>query len=302
MFLAEGQLVTVQELLMGLAVPSGNDAAVAIAMFSSGTVEAFCRKMNSEMEKLGLRQTRFVDTSGYSALNTTTAREYATLARAYVERFPYALAEYHSRQSIVYPQPKNLPRGRSAQQSIGQTNTNRGLFLIPGCDGLKTGYIPESGYNLALTVRRGDARLIAVTLGGPGATTVAGNAYRFNDAEAITEWFFSRYATRDAEDIAPLAVRVTKGVQRSLYLVPAYTAPLTVPATRLGELPVDAAKRVTLRVEAPATLQAPVRAADSVGTVQFVLDDVVLAAIPLVADRGVGETRNPVRRLYNWLF
>jgi D-alanyl-D-alanine carboxypeptidase (penicillin-binding protein 5/6) len=292
MFLGPGQVITVDEVLTGLAVASGNDAAVAMAMFSSGTVEAFCQKMNSEMEKLGLRQTRFVDTSGYSELNTTTAREYAALARTYVTRFPQALAEYHSRQTIIYPR----------ENGIEQSNTNKGLSLIPGCDGLKTGYIPESGYNLALTVRRGDVRLISITLGGPGATTAMGNAYRFGDAGTITEWFFSRYTTRPAEDIAPIAVRVTRGVRRSVNLVPAYTAPLTVPVTRLGELPLDAAKRVTLRIEAPSVLQAPVHTADSVGSVQFVLDDVILAAIPLVTDRVVRETRNPLRRLQNWLF
>jgi D-alanyl-D-alanine carboxypeptidase (penicillin-binding protein 5/6) len=292
MFLGPGQVVTLGELLTGLAVASGNDAAVALALFSSGTVEAYCQKMNSEMEKLGLRQTRFVDTSGYSARNTTTAREYAALARVYVERFPQALAEYHSRRAIVYPREKG----------IAQNSTNKALFLIPGCDGLKTGYIPEAGYNLALTVRRGDTRLIAVTLGGPGTATAVGNVYRFGDATAITEWFFATFATRPADTIAPIAVRVKKGVRRSVNLVPAYTAPLTVPAVNPGELPEDAAKRVTLRIEAPAVLEAPIRAADAVGYVQFVLDDVILAAVPLVTDRTVRETRNPLRRLQDWLF
>ena len=109
MFLGEGQTVTLRELLLGLAVASGNDAAVAVAHYVSGSVDSFIERMNLEMKKLGLEKTHFVEPSGYSELNVTTPREFATFARQYILRYPEALRDYHSQLSISYPQEKNLP-------------------------------------------------------------------------------------------------------------------------------------------------------------------------------------------------
>ena len=149
MFLAEGQIVTLRELLLGLAVASGNDAAMAVAHYVSGSVDAFVQRMNREMELLGLEKTRFVEPSGYSELNLTTPREFAAFARVYLSRYPESLENFHSQPSISYPQEHNLAewhKGEGKNQPIFQQSTNKLLGVLPGCDGLKTGFIYESGY------------------------------------------------------------------------------------------------------------------------------------------------------------
>ena len=122
MFLGEGQTVTLRELLLGLAVASGNDAAIAVAHYTCGSVESFVERMNSEMEALGLVHTRFVEPSGYSELNLTTPREFAAFAKTYIERYPESLTLFHSQPSISYPQEHNLA---SWHKGTGQEKQRR---------------------------------------------------------------------------------------------------------------------------------------------------------------------------------
>ncbi|MGP1459622.1 MAG: D-alanyl-D-alanine carboxypeptidase family protein, partial [Treponema sp.] len=180
MFLGKNQRVTVEELLTGLAVCSGNDAAYALSFYVSGSMAAFVAEMNAAAAEHGLIHTHFEEASGYSERNTTTAREIAAFAKIYLERFPEALPLFHSRLSFKYPQAHNLApedggtlraqdwsRGLPERITMGiyQENTNPLLGRLEGADGLKTGFIDESGYNLVLTVKRGAMRIISVTLG-----------------------------------------------------------------------------------------------------------------------------------------
>ena len=103
MFLGEGQRVTLEELLLGLSICSGNDAAYALAYTICGTMEAFVERMNQVAADLGLVHTHFVESSGYSELNTTTAREMAAFCRVYLEKHPDSLSRYHSVQKFPYP-------------------------------------------------------------------------------------------------------------------------------------------------------------------------------------------------------
>jgi len=210
MFLAKGQRVSVRELLLGLAVASGNDAAAAIADFVSGSQSAFVERMNAETEKLGLRYTRFADASGYSELNATTAREFASFARTYLHLYPEALKEFHSVQTLRYPQSHNNPRENQSPPVV-QKNTNPALGVIPGANGLKTGFIPESGYNLSLTVERDNLSILSVTLGGPGQGTVQGNAYRLKDAQSLTDYAYNNFKTASIADSAQIPVGIIGG-------------------------------------------------------------------------------------------
>ena len=292
MFLGEGQIVTLRELLLGLAVASGNDAAMAVASYVSGDVATFVQRMNHEMELLGLEKTRFVEPSGYSELNLTTPREFAAFARTYISRYPEALADFHSQTSISYPQEHNLAewhKGEGKEQPIYQQSTNKLLGVLPGCDGLKTGFIFESGYNLSLTARRGETRFLSVTMKGPGSGSVEGNRYRVADGTALMEWAFSCFATHYKSDVAPVAVPVLGGADNFVALAPSHTEPLTVPALLQDRDASAAASSVTAQITLPSYVQAPLQAGDIVGKITYSVGNVVLEEVPLVAITAVDE-------------
>jgi D-alanyl-D-alanine carboxypeptidase (penicillin-binding protein 5/6) len=306
MFLGPGQTVTLHELLLGLAVSSGNDAAVAVALYSAGSEAAFCAKMNAEMAKLGLTYTRFDDPSGYSDLNTTTAREFAAFAKKYVETYPEALEVYHAQKSFAYPTALNYPGQRQPGNTIVQEAKNTALGVIDGADGLKTGFIPEAGYNLALTVRRDGVRVISVTLGGPGRNTREGNANRIQDARIATDWAFASFYTRpfggfQTEDSVAYAAIVLGGKENSVRLVPANTDALTVPAIIAGESAKQTAERVIVTAEYPKALKAPFAAGAQAGKLVYQVDGIVLQEVPLVTDRTV-VAGNVFKRLLDAAF
>ncbi|PKL13971.1 MAG: D-alanyl-D-alanine carboxypeptidase, partial [Spirochaetae bacterium HGW-Spirochaetae-6] len=171
MFLEPGQKVSVFELMQGLAIPSGNDAAVALAEFVSGSVEQFTQLMNEEAKKLGFSHLYFEDASGLSEKNTITAREFAFFCHKYLELHPESIQELHMHQEFTYPLSKNLPdTHRRNARPIKQRNRNSLLRQVPGVDGLKTGYIDESGFNIAFTADREGTRLVGVILGVRGKT------------------------------------------------------------------------------------------------------------------------------------
>ena len=301
MFLAEGQTVTLRELLLGLAVASGNDAAVAVAHYVSGSVDKFIERMNREMELLGLEKTRFVEPSGYSELNLTTPREFAAFARVYLARYPESLEAFHSQPSISYPQEHNLAEWhQDKDQAIFQQSTNKLLGVLPGCDGLKTGFIYESGYNLSLTAQRGETRFISVTMMGPGVGSVEGNRYRIADGTNLMEWAFSTFATHFKADVEPLAIPVLGGHKNSVVLAPLHTNDLTVPAILKDQSPATAANSITAQINIPSYVQAPLQAGDVVGKITYSLGNIVLEEVPLLAVTPV-EDGNVFKKLVDKL-
>ncbi|MCM1320646.1 MAG: D-alanyl-D-alanine carboxypeptidase [Bacteroides sp.] len=294
MFLAEGQIVTLEELLTGLAVASGNDAAAAVAHYFGGTVSAFVERMNEEARKLGLQKTHFEEPSGYSEKNVTTAREFSAFARVYISRFPYALEKFHARKMIAFPQEHNLPqhlRGNGAQPIV-QYNTNKLLGKLAGADGLKTGFIYESKYNLALTAERNGTRYISITMLGPGENSAEGNAFRLQDGTALMEWAFAGFHSAQKPDAASvLPVFGAKGKTRAVRLVPANGAPLTVPHIA----GTDAETPLAVHVSLPSFLNAPVAAGTEYGTATYMLGSVPLETVPLVAERSAAEG-NPLKK------
>lgn len=153
MNLKKGERVTVKELIEGMAVASGNDACIAVAEHLSGSVSRFVKRMNKKAKKLGLRHTYFATPNGLPAKRQlTTARDMMILGAAYVKRFPNALA-IHSLPSITH-------------NDYTRRNSNRLLGKCAGVDGLKTGYVNASGFNIIVTAKRNGRRILAVVLGG----------------------------------------------------------------------------------------------------------------------------------------
>ncbi|MBQ9539787.1 MAG: D-alanyl-D-alanine carboxypeptidase [Treponema sp.] len=294
MGLSEGEHVTLRELLLGLAIASGNDASIACAYHIAGSMEEFVRRMNAAVQELGLEKTHFVESSGYSAENVTTAREFATFATAYIKKFPFALREFHSRESLSYPLRRNLSQAELASgrnYTYTQKNTNKLLGQIKGCDGLKTGFIEESGYNISVTAEQNGTRFLAVTLRGPGSGTAEGNKYRVQDNIKLFNYAFSSFAdyhgTRAASDGSrehAWTVAQVGGKGGSVRLVPALDETFTVPILD-QDSPTAAASSVYVTVEIPDMILGEIRCGDSYGTIRYWLDDRELRALPLVADR-----------------
>jgi D-alanyl-D-alanine carboxypeptidase (penicillin-binding protein 5/6) len=271
MYLQEGMSVPFDDLLRGMAVISGNDAALTVARVLAGSASAFAELMNAEANRIGLSETRFVEPSGLSENNLTTAREMATLARTYLRRHPDSIANYHSRTTMNFPRADVMPAGVDPPAiKILLQSTNKLLFSYDGCDGLKTGYIDESGYNLVATAERDGTRFIVVTLGGTG-----GPAGREKAGRALLDWAFSSWRT--VRPVAPElpAVRTWGGATETVSLSYADPTVFTVPTVL--------AAGVSARVEAETEIEAPVTAGTRLGRVIFTSGGSIVRRIDLVA-------------------
>jgi D-alanyl-D-alanine carboxypeptidase (penicillin-binding protein 5/6) len=281
MFLEPGQKVTVGELMEGLAIPSGNDAAIALAQHVAGSVDAFVALMNKEAQEMGYKSMRFADPAGLSAQNQVTAREFADFARRYIEMHPEALTELHSRREFTYPKPQNLPPDKKDVRPITQYNRNTLLGVVEGVDGLKTGFIDEAGYNIALTAKRGDMRLVAVILGAPGRNEAEGSRNRHEAGAALLEWGFQNFVTVKPEVPALQPVRVWKGAANQVQLQPERDVILTVPRGQ--------EKKVAVAVEQEKEVIAPVKKGDKLGELILSVDGKEMARVKLVAQAEVAQ-------------
>jgi D-alanyl-D-alanine carboxypeptidase (penicillin-binding protein 5/6) len=278
MYLGPNQVLTVQQLMQGLVVDSGNDAAVELADQIAGSVSGFAALMNQEAARLGYSSMRFVEPAGISADNRITAREYADFCRHFIAAHPDALRDLFSLRELTYPLPENLINGNN-EKPITQENRNALLGKYEGIDGLKTGYIDEAGYNIAATAERGDMRLIAVMLGIPDVGRVNGAVVRTRESEALLDYGFANFIVlRPAHD-EPLPVRVWKGGQRSVLLGPVSDPLVVVPRSREHD--------VQTRIEQERETMAPVQAGQVLGHLVVQIGDVELTRFPLAAQADV---------------
>ncbi len=204
MGLRTGDIVPVGELIKGMAVVSGNDACVAIAEHMNGSVEAFVRQMNIKADQLGMNDSTFQTPNGLPAKGQfTTARDIAKLSTAYLRRYPESL-NIHSMQSYTY-------------RTSTHRNANRLLGTCQGVDGLKTGFVCASGYNLAATAIRGDHRLIAVVLGAPSAGIRARETARLLEMgyDSLSTGTVLVRALDDSSLSCPVPARSSRTVRKS---------------------------------------------------------------------------------------
>ena len=210
MNLAPGQKLSLRELLLGMAVFSGNDAAAAVALRFAPGIPEFTGMMNREAEAMGLLKTRFADASGYSENNMTSAREFGEFCKLYLEAHPESLRDYHSVREFAYPKAENVSElYRDNPGTRIQKNRNTLLGKVEGVDGLKTGFIFESGYNIALTAERRGTRFIVIILGAPAGW--GGDRIRDDEGKQLLDWAFGNYRTLRPSPGELPGVRVWKG-------------------------------------------------------------------------------------------
>ena len=271
MFLEKGQRVNFEELLKGLAVSSGNDAAVAIAEFmAGGDLGSFVNLMNINVLNLGLLNMHFVDTSGYSDSNEITAIEMALFSGTYIEKFEFML-RIHSLESFIYPKPENLgDKSASNVLNLKQHNKNLLIYSYPYADGLKTGYIGKSGLNIVATAKRGEMRLISVILGVDNG----GEKRRALIAEKLFEYGFNNY--HKFSFIVKSKERVYNGETSTVDVSSRVPFRYVFSKDEVDRVRVDSRMR---------NLVAPLGGDDAVGKAEFFLDNDKLGELDLFSKR-----------------
>jgi D-alanyl-D-alanine carboxypeptidase (penicillin-binding protein 5/6) len=258
MFIEPRKPVNVDELLKGLIIQSGNDAAVALAEATSGNVSTFAETMNKEAKRLGMKNSNFTNPDGLpDPTHVTTVRDLALLARALIIDHPDYF-KYYSMKEFVY-------------NKIKQSNRNRLLWTDPTVDGMKTGFTNAAGYCLVATALRGDRRVLTVLVGADTRTA------RTEESLKLLNWSFQNFETVKLFDKTHPAAeaRVWKGVAESVKLGSLLPVVVTVPKGKATEV-----KPVTTYLE---PLIAPLEEGQDVGTLTLLLDNKVLRTQPLVA-------------------
>ena len=277
MYLQPYMRVPVRVLMLGLCVVSGNDAARALARATAGTIEAFAGKMNEEAVSLGLEATRFVEPSGLSENNWTTAREMGRLALSYLKDNPQSLTDFHSVRWIEFPTAEYMPPGVPPPKGrIVMYNNNKLIRTYEGADGLKTGFIRESGFNLVATAEREGTRFVIVTLGGTGSSSRMGGDIRTRDGRELLDWAFGNFKTLHPEVGKMEPIRLWKTAARSFTPFPADDLSFTTLASLAGS--------VTARVEKPAEWIGPLFKGQTVGRIVFSSGGKDIHTVALLSD------------------
>lgn len=259
-FLAEGEQITVEELLKCVCVSSGNDAAVALAEKVAGVTELFVEQMNNRARELGMDDTHFVNPTGLTAEgHVTSAHDIALMSRELLTKHP----DIRSFTTIWTDSIRN--------GTFDLANTNKLIRRYDGATGLKTGYTASAGYCISATAEREGMELIAVVMKGETADK------RNADAKALLNYGFSAYALVSAAPEEPLpALPVTMGEVD--------TVALMLPPDALTAV-VEKAQAAALerRIDLPESLPAPVRQGQQVGTLTLCSGDTELMTVPILA-------------------
>ena len=259
-WLAEGEQITVEELLKCVCVSSGNDAAVALAEKVAGVTELFVEQMNNRARGLGMDDTHFVNPTGLTAEgHVTSAHDIALMSRELLTKHPDI-------RSFTTIWTDSIRGG-----TFDLANTNKLIRRYDGATGLKTGYTASAGYCISATAEREGMELIAVVMKGETADK------RNADAKALLNYGFSAYALVSAAPEEPLpALPVTMGETDSVSL--------TLPPDALTAV-VEKGQAAALerRIDLPESLPAPVRQGQQVGTLTLCSGDTELMTVPILA-------------------
>lgn len=218
-FLSEGDVVSLENLLIGMAVGSANDAAVAVAEHISGSVEGFVELMNEKAKSLGLQQTHFCNPHGLHDPDHYSC--------AYdVMLMSLALLEYpRIHQWATIWMDEHFLKGRIRSGEVFLSNTNRMIIDYPGCDGLKTGFTREAGNGISATAQRGKSRFLAVVMGSPTEKE------RYDAARMLLDYGFSNYKSVPVvkKEAVVTVLPVEKGSPPELEVIAAENLSLLLP-------------------------------------------------------------------------
>ncbi|MGB5441206.1 MAG: D-alanyl-D-alanine carboxypeptidase family protein [Gammaproteobacteria bacterium] len=264
MFVEVGSRVSVEDLLQGMIIQSGNDATVAVAEHIAGSEDTFAALMNQYAEKLGLTGSHFVNSTGLpDPEHYMTARDIAALASLVISEFP-EYYKWYSQREFTY-------------NKITQRNRNELLWRDASVDGVKTGHTESAGYCLVTSAKKDDMRLITVVLG------TASNNARFDASQALLNYGFRFFETHKLYDSGSQLsnTRVWKGDTETVSLGLNKALYVTIPRGQYKSL--AASMSINNRIIAP------VPAGTALGMVLIKLGDDIVAEQELVSLNAIAE-------------
>lgn len=263
MFIEPNKPVTVDELLHGTIIQSGNDSSIALAEGIASSEALFSDMMNKEALRLGLKNTHYMNATGLpDPQHYTTAEDLAILATALIRDFPNEYQRLYSTKEYTY-------------NKITQPNRNRLLWLDPNVDGMKTGHTESAGYCLISSAKRGATRRVAVVLGAPTDTTRATESQKLLNYGF--QFFDSQLVYKQGQAINQL--KVWKGEQDQVASTVANDVYITLPK---GEY-----ANVKALMSSTQPLVAPIKKGQVIGTIKFVLNGKTIDERKLVAGKSV---------------
>ena len=273
MFIQEGKKVSVKDLLSGIVIQSGNDATIAMAEYIAGSEEGFVDFMNAYASEMGLSNTLFQNSTGFSDPNHfTSAKDLSKLTRALINNFPTHYSTYKEKEFTF--------------GGIRQINRNGLLWRDKSVDGVKTGHTDSAGYCLISSAQRSDMRLIAVVAGSPSENE------RLTASQRLLEYGFKFYATQKltSQNIKVTSAKVWGGKRAEVALGSQEDIYLTLPRSDF--------KNVTVNEKYDDAIQAPITIGQVIGSMEFTANDRVVLSAPLVALEAV-EAKGFFGRLWS---
>ncbi len=281
MYLTVEDRPTTRDLLHGIMTQSANDACVVLAEGYAGSVDKWTAKMNDAARRLGMTRSHYHTPNGWMDEGHTyvTARDMVRLADAMITRYPKLYREFSGHKRWFW-------KGMAGDVNMRSHDPITGV--VPGADGIKTGYTREAGYNFVGTAERNGRRLVMVLAGSP-TTPIRDKA-----ARALMEWGFSAWAPRHLFDKGqPVAkAKVQNG--------DALTVPLVANREVHATVPRDSNRKISLSVHYRGPLVAPIRKGDEVGELEIKVEGLSSGHMPLYAARDVGKA-GTLDRLWNGL-
>ena len=271
-FLEIDDQVTINTLLRGIIIQSGNDASVALAECLAGTEDDFANLMNVYAEKLKMNNTNFTNSSGWPADDHySTVFDLAILSNSLIRDFP-DLYSYFSEKDFTY-------------NDIKQPNRNRLLNNFNGADGLKTGYVKESGWGIAGSAIRNDRRVTVVINGTNSSRS------RSNESSNLLNWAFKQTTPK----ILANKDQIIKNVDVWLGSKP--TVNLVVEKDIVSILSFDQLKLIKSTIHYEKPISAPIKAGEKIGFLIINISGKPPITVPLVADKNI-NTINPIMRIF----
>ena len=275
MFIKEGTTVSVEQLLKGIIIQSGNDATIALAEHIAGSESAFADYMNRYASNIGMTHTHFSNATGWPAPDhVTTATDLAKLARGIINEFPDHYVWY-SEKEFTY-------------NNITQPNRNLLLWRDPSVDGIKTGHTQDAGYCLVASAKKDDMRLISVVMG------TASEEARAGESQTLLTYGFRFYQT------LTLLEKNKEITKTKLWMGKQNEVKLGVLDNVLATIPRGKQGLVETAFVVNKTIKAPVKTGDALGTLTLTLEGKTLNTLPLVALEDV-EKGNIFKQLIDYV-
>ena len=271
-FLEIDDKVSIDELLKGIIIQSGNDASVALAECLAGTEDDFAKLMNVYAKRIGMRNTNFLNSSGWPEDNHySTVYDLALLSNSLINEFP-DLYLYFSDKEFTY-------------NDIKQPNRNKLLSSVQGADGLKTGFTRASGWGIAATAKRDDRRITAVINGTNSSRS------RLNEASNLINWAFSQTSQKLLVDENQVIVEV------DVWLGNKPRVSLVSSKKIVSTLSFDQIQLIKSSLEYKRPIEAPIKKGEVYGKLLIDIDGKPNIEVELIAQENVG-TVNPISKVF----